>query len=63
MNKIRAPVLPFFSFLLFSPPFSATKHFSVDDNSEDGWLDFFLLEEEGYWALDLRQIDGPLFLT
>ena len=21
-----------------------------NDNSEDGWLDFFLLEEEGYWA-------------
>ena len=36
-----------FSFILFLP-FSATKHSSEDDNSEDGWLDLFLLEEEGY---------------
>ena len=54
VNKIRAPVLPFF---LFSPIFSLfldNKHSSEDDNSEDNWLDLFLLEEEGYWALDLR---------
>ena len=42
-----------FSFIFFLP-FSATKHSSEDDNSEDGWLDLFLLEEEGYWTLDLR---------
>ena len=44
----------FSHFLLFSLPFSATKHSSEDDNLEDGWLYLFLLEEEGYWALDLR---------
>ena len=49
VNKIRAPFLPFFPFLSFSLPFSATKHSSEDDNSEDGWLDLFLLEEEGCW--------------
>ena len=49
MKKVRVPVLPFFPFLSFSLPFSATKHSSEDDNSEDGWLDLFLLEEEGCW--------------
>ena len=33
----------------FSLPFSATKHSSEDDNLDDGWLDPFLLEEEGCW--------------
>ena len=42
-----------FSFIFFLP-FLATKHSSEDDNLEDGWLDLFLLEEEGYWTLDLR---------
>ena len=28
--------------------FSATKHSYEDDNSEDAWLDLFLLEEEGH---------------
>ena len=39
----------FSHFLSFSLPFLATKHSSEDDNSEDGWLDLFLLEEEGFW--------------
>ena len=39
----------FSHFLSFSLPFSATKHSSEDDNSEDVWLDLFLLEEEGCW--------------
>ena len=42
--------LPFLHFLSFSLPFSAAKHSSEDENSEDGWLDLFPLEEEGYWA-------------
>ena len=46
--------LPFLHFLSFSLPFSASKHSSEDDNSEDGWLDLFLLEEKGYWATVLR---------
>ena len=50
VNKVRVPFLPFFPFLSFSLPFSATKHSSEDDNSEDGWLGLFLLEEDGYWA-------------
>ena len=41
-------------FFHFLSPFSAAKHSSEDDNSEDGWLDLFLLEEEGYWATVLR---------
>ena len=49
VNKIRAPFSRFSVFLSFSLPFSATKHSSEDDNSEDGWLGLFLLEEEGYW--------------
>ena len=49
VNKFRVQVLPFFPFLSFSLPFSAAKHSSEDDNSEDGWLDLFLLEEEGCW--------------
>ena len=40
---------PFSHFLSFSLPFSATKHSFEDDNSKDGWLDLFLLEEEGCW--------------
>ena len=44
VNKVRVPVLPFFPFLLFSLPFSATKHSSEDDNSEDGCLSLFLLD-------------------
>ena len=36
-------------FLSFSLIFSAAKHTSEDDNSEDGGLDLFLLEEEGCW--------------
>ena len=42
------------SFSHFLSPLSTAKHSSEDDNSEDGWLDLFLLEEEGYWNLDLR---------
>ena len=38
-----------FHFLPFSLPFSATKHSFEDDNSKDGWLEHFLLEEEGCW--------------
>ena len=34
-------------FLSFSLIFSVAKHTSEDDNSEDGWLDLILLEEEG----------------
>ena len=49
-KKVRVPVLPFLAFISFSLPFSATKHSSEDDNSEDGWLGLFLLEEDGYWA-------------
>ena len=50
VNKVRVPFLSFFPFLSFSFPFSATKHSSENDNSEDGWLGLFLLEEDGYWA-------------
>ena len=39
----------FLHFISFSLPFSATKYSSEDDNSEDAWLDLFLLEEEGCW--------------
>ena len=46
-----SPQLPFLHFLSFSLHFSAAKHSSEDENSEDGWLDLFLLEEEGYWAM------------
>ena len=45
MNKIRAQFSHFSSFLSFSLPLSAAKHSSEDDNSDDGWLDLFLLEE------------------
>ena len=41
-------------FFHFLSPFSAAKHSSEDDNSEDGWLDLFLLEEKGYWETILR---------
>ena len=41
-------------FFHFLSPFSAAKHSSEDDNLEDGWLDLFLLEEEGYWVAVLR---------
>ena len=50
----------FFRFTVFSflSPlsliFSATKHSSEDDNSEDAWLDLFLLEELGNWVNVLR---------
>ena len=57
-------MLLFFSpiFSHFLSPFSAAKHSFEDDNSEDGWLDLFLLEEEGYWATVLRQTFGsPVF--
>ena len=40
---------PFPIFFHFLSSFSAAKHSSEDDNSEDGWLDLFLLEEEGCW--------------
>ena len=50
LEKLSA--LPFpaasFSFPLFSI-LSDTKHSSEDDNSEDAWLDLFLLKEEGCW--------------
>ena len=49
VNKIRAQLSRFSLFPSFSLPFLATKHSSEDDNSEDGWLGLFLLEEEGYW--------------
>ena len=44
-----SPQLPFSIFFHFLSSFSAAKHFSEDDNSEDGWLDLFLLAEEGCW--------------
>ena len=40
---------PFPIFFHFLSSFSASKHSSEDDSSEDGWLDLFLLEEEGCW--------------
>ena len=43
------PAASILHFLSFLSPFSAAKHSSEDDNSEDGLLDFFLLEEEGCW--------------
>ena len=49
-------------FSLLSPLsliFSATKHPSEDDNSEDVWLDLFLLEEEGCWVKDLGYCGSP----
>ena len=36
-------------FFHFLSSFSTAKHSSEDDNLEDGWLDLFLLEEEGCW--------------
>ena len=39
----------FLHFLSFSLPFSATKHSFEDNNSKDGWLDLFLLQEEVCW--------------
>ena len=52
-------------FSLLSPlslTFLATKHSSEDDNSEDVWLDLFLLEVEGCWGLDLQAAGGsPVF--
>ena len=36
------------SFIFFSI-FSVAKHSSEDDNSENGWLNLFLLEEDGCW--------------
>ena len=44
-----SPQLPFSIFFHFLSSFSAAKHSSEDDNSEDGWLDLFLLEKEGCW--------------
>ena len=62
MNKVRVPVLPFFPFVSFSHSFSATKHPFDDEKSKDGWLDLFLLQEEGYWATILiYTFDSPLF--
>ena len=43
------PTASFLHFISSISPFSAAKHSSEDDNSEDGWLDLFLLEEEGSW--------------
>ena len=40
--------------------FSATKHSSEDDNSEDVWLDLFLLEEEGHWCRFGGKFSCPL---
>ena len=50
LEKLSALLFPAasFSFLFFSI-FSAAKHSSEDDNSEDVRLDLFLLEEEGCW--------------
>ena len=46
--------VPVFSLLSpLSLTFSATKHSSEDDNSDDVWLDLFLLEEEGCSVKDL----------
>ena len=43
-------LLPHFPiFFHFLSSFSTAKHSSEDDNSEDGWLDLFLLEDEGCW--------------
>ena len=39
--------LPFSIFFHFLSSLSAAKHSSKDDNSEDGWVDLFLLEEDG----------------
>ena len=45
-----SPLLPPFPiFFHFLSSFSVVKNSSEDDNSEDGWLDLFLLEEEGCW--------------
>ena len=61
MNKVRVLVLLFSHFLSFSLPFSATKHSSEDDNSEDGWLGLFLLEEEGCWLGFEGNARSPVF--
>ena len=50
------------SFLFFSI-FSAAKHSSQDDNSEDVRLDLFLLEEEGYWLGFEVNGQSSVFLT
>ena len=53
--------VPVFSFLSpLSLIFSATKHSSEDDNSEDVWLDLFLLEEEGHWCRFGGKFSCPL---
>ena len=49
-----------FSFLFFSI-FSAAKHSSEDDNSEDVWLDLFLLEEDGCWLGFGGNARSPVF--
>ena len=47
-----SPLLPPFPiFFHFLSSFSAAKHSSEDDNSEDVRLDLFLLEEEGCWLV------------
>ena len=49
-----------FSFLFFSI-FSAAKHSSEDDNSEDLWLDLFLLEEDDCWLGFRGNARSPVF--
>ena len=62
MNEVRVPVLPFFPFVSFSLSFLAAKHPFDDEKSKDGWLDLFLLQEEGYWATILRYtFNSPIF--
>ena len=61
VNKVRVLVLPFLAFLSFSLPFSAAKHSSEDDNSEDVWLDLFLLEEDGCWLGFGGKARSPVF--
>ena len=63
MNKVRVPVLPFSLFSHFLSSFSAAKHSSEDDNLEDGWLDLFLLEEEGCWLGFGGNAQSSVFLT
>ena len=49
MNKVRVPVLPFFPFSHFLSLSQLPNTPLEEDNSEDGWLGLFLLEEEGCW--------------
>ena len=57
-----SPLLPFLLFFHFLFHFLGCQTPFDDDKSKDGWVEHFLLEEEGYWATVLRYTFGsPIF--